>query len=199
MPPNVILASGSATRLQMLQNAGVPCHAVVSRIDEAAIKAAMLAEGALPRDLADALAEFKARKVADKFPDALVIGCDQVLDLDGRIFDKPDSPEAARAQLTDLSGKTHKLLSAVVVYEAGKPVWRHVGTVRLQMRPLSDSYIAAYVTRNWPDISGSVGAYQLEKEGARLFLGVQGDYFTVLGLPLLDLLSYLTLKGILPS
>jgi len=199
MPPTLILASSSVIRAHLLRNAGVIFETLPARVDEEAIKAALLAEGAKPRDVADALAEFKARKVADKRPDAMVIGCDQVLNFRDQVLGKPESPDHAKAQLREMAGGTHHLLSAAVIYDAGQPVWRHVGVVQMHMRPLSDEFIDDYIARNWSSVCHSVGAYKLEEEGARLFTRVQGDYFTVLGLPLLDLLSYLTLKGILPT
>ncbi|WP_108483911.1 Maf family protein [Oceaniglobus ichthyenteri] len=199
MPKPIILASTSDIRQQLLRNAGVIFDAVPARIDEAAIKQSMLAEQATPRDIADALAEFKARKIATKHPGAVVIGCDQVLDLNGTVLSKAPSPDVAKQQLQALSGQKHQLLSAVVVYEDAKPVWRHMNVVQMHMRTLSDDYIDQYLTRNWDSVRNCVGAYKLEEEGARLFSRVQGDYFSVLGLPLLDLLSYLTLKGMLDS
>ncbi|MGH1330089.1 MAG: Maf family protein [Paracoccaceae bacterium] len=191
----LILASTSAIRQIMLRNACVEFEARPARIDEDAIKASLLAEGAKPREIADALAEGKARKIAKKEPGALVLGCDQVLDLKGKLFSKPRSIEEAGAQLAELSGQTHKLLSAAVLYEEGKPVWRHIGEARLSMRILSPAYQADYLSRNWESIRSSVGCYKLEEEGVRLFARVEGSNFTVLGLPLVEFLSYLTLRG----
>lgn len=197
--PALILASTSSIRLQLLQAAGVAVSAMPARIDEEMIRQALQSEGATPRDLADALAEMKARKVADKHPDAFVLGCDQVLEAHGQVFSKPESPEQALEQLGHLRGHSHKLLSAAVIYHQGKPIWRHVSTARLTMRALSDAYMQDYVNRNWHSIRHSVGAYKLEEEGARLFSAVEGDYFTVLGLPLLPILGYLGQRGIIPS
>lgn len=199
MTDRIILASGSETRQALLRNAGVKFETSIARIDEQSIRAALEAENASPRDIADALAEFKAQKVAMKAPDALVIGCDQTLDLDGKVLSKPTSSAAAIEQLHGLRGKTHKLFSAVVIYENAKPIWRHVGRVDLEMRDLSDGYIENYVDRNWQSIRHSVGSYKLEEEGARLFSRIGGDYFVVLGLPLLELLSYLSKRGILET
>ena len=197
MNSKLVLASGSQIRAQLLRNAGLEFGVDVARIDEAAIKDALLAEAAPPRDIADTLAEMKARKIADKHPGAMVIGCDQVLAFGKTILSKPTSPEDAAGQLRALRGHQHMLLSAVVIYEDGKPIWRHVGQVRLRMRDVSDEYLAGYISRNWDDIRHSVGAYQLEGEGVRLFHSIGGDYFHVLGLPLLELLAFLTLRGVI--
>ena len=199
MTDQIILASGSKIRAQLLQNAGVEFTTVVARINEEMMRQSLTAEEASPRDIADTLAEMKAQKVASKHPEALVIGCDQILSFENACLAKPKSPEDAIAQLKAMRGKRHQLLSAAVIYGEGKPLWRHVGVVRLHMRDVSDAYIAAYVARNWESIQHSVGAYKLEEEGVRLFTRIEGDYFNVLGLPLLDLLSYLTLRGTLPS
>ena len=193
----MILASTSPTRLQMLRAAGLNPTAVAPRVDEATIRDALTAEGAHPRDIADTLAEMKARKVAEKHPETLVLGCDQVLALDRETFAKPETPEDARAQLRRLRGKTHKLLSALVVYENAEPVWRYLGEARLTMHDISDAYLDDYVTRNWDSIRHSVGCYKVEEEGVRLFSAIAGDHFTILGLPLLPLLAYLGNRGMI--
>jgi septum formation protein len=193
----IILASGSAIRAQLLRNAGVPFRVVVPRVDEESLKAAMIAESAKPRDIADALAEMKARRVSDKSPGALVLGCDQILDFDGSPMSKPASPEDALAQLKTMRGNRHTLFSAAVIYDDGQPVWRHVGQVRLRMRDASDAYLQDYVERNWDSIRHAVGAYKLEEEGIRLISSIDGDYFNVLGMPLMPLLNFLSLRGVI--
>ena len=199
MSDQIILASGSEIRAQLLRNAGLDFRVSAARIDEDAVRASLQAEQASPRDIADTLAELKAQKIASKHPEALVIGCDQILRLGQDIFAKPQTPDEALAQLKSLRGQKHQLLSAAVIYGDGKPLWRHVGVVRLFMRDASDAYLADYVDRNWDSIRHCVGAYKLEEEGVRLFTRIEGDYFNVLGLPLLELLSYLTLRGTLPA
>ena len=195
----LILASTSAIRLSLLRNAGVEVSPQAARIDEETIRQSLEADAAKPRDVADALAEMKAAKVSARLPDAVVLGCDQVLDFKGKVFAKPGTAAEARLQLLDLRGQTHSLLSAAVLYEQGKPVWRHVGQARLTMRNFSDGYLDDYLARNWPAISQSVGGYMLESEGVRLFDRIDGDYFTILGLPLLPLLSYLATRGHIPA
>ena len=199
MSDPLVLASTSEIRATLLRNANVPFETVPARVDEEAIRDALLAEETTPRDIADALAEAKARKVSMKLPSAMVLGCDQVLEADGKMFSKPSSIDDARDQLKTLRGKTHRLLSAAVVYKDMEPIWRHVGVVRLTMRHFSDEYLDDYLERNWDSIKWSVGAYKLEEEGSRLMARIEGDYFNVLGLPLLELLNYLTIRGDLKS
>lgn len=191
----LILASQSEIRQAMLRNAAVPFEVSPARLDEAAVRDALSAQGARPRDVADALAELKARKISDRHPGAMVLGCDQVLSHGLRQMSKPQSREEARVQLTALRGTRHELLSAAVVCLDGQAIWRHVGVARMEMRAFSDSYLDGYIARNWHSIRHSVGCYKLEEEGVRLFSRIEGDYFTVLGLPLMELLSWLTLRG----
>jgi len=199
MSAPIILASGSAIRETLLRNAGLDVSVRPARIDEDAIKASLIAEGAPARDIADALAEGKARKVSLKTPGALVIGCDQVLAYGQEMLSKPKSMAEARVQLDRLRNDKHQLLSAAVVYQDGEPKWRHIGLARLTMRDFSDAYLDDYLQRNWDSVQHSVGGYKLEEEGVRLFSRIDGDYFTILGIPLLELLSYLTIRGALPK
>ena len=195
MTVRIILASQSAIRRTLLQNAGIACDVQPARVDEEAVKSALLAEGATPRDVADALAEMKARKISERYPDALVIGCDQVLALDERILSKPETPDDARDQLMTMRGKTHRLMSAAVICQGGAPVWRHVGVVQIQMRDVSNDYLDDYIARNWDSICNSVSAYKLEEEGVRLIQRITGDHFHVMGLPLIEVISYLAARG----
>lgn len=193
--PKLVLASASTIRQQLLLNAGLQTEAHPARVDEDSIRLALQSEGATPRDVADTLAEMKARKLAERHRDAVVIGCDQVLVFDGEVWGKPGTRDAARAQLQRLRGQTHRLISAVVLYHEDRPVWRHIAEAQLTMRSFSETFLDDYIARNWDEIRHCVGGYQLEREGARLFSNVVGDHFTILGLPLLPLLNYLAQRG----
>jgi septum formation protein len=196
MQPRVILASRSPARANLLRNAGISFKVAPVAVDEEAVKEGMLAEQAPPRDIADALAELKAHRAASREPGALAIGADQVLECGGRLFSKPGSLEEAREQLAALRGRAHILLSAAVIYENARPVWRHVGQVRMVMRPFSDSFLDEYVHAEGEALLHTVGCYRLEGLGAQLFSQVSGDYFSVLGLPLLELLGFLRTRSI---
>lgn len=191
----LILATSSETRRQMMAKSGLSAEAIPARIDEVAIRASLEAESAKPRDIADALAEMKARKVAEKHPGAIVIGSDQVLAFAGSVHGKPETLDSARARLQTLRGQTHQLISAVVVYEDARPVWRHVAEARLTMGNFSDHWLDGYLARNWDSIRHSAGGYKLEEEGVRLFTDIKGDWFTIMGMPLLPLLAWLTNRG----
>lgn len=194
----LILASTSAARREMLSRAGVICDVMAPMVDEESIKLSLLEQGVGGRDIADALAEAKAVKLSGKNPAALVIGADQTLELDDRsLLDKPESPEQAMAQLSQMAGKTHKLYSAAVLAERGEPVWRLVATSRMIVRPLSADFVADYVGQHWADIRHCVGCYQVEGAGAQLFSQIQGSHFDIMGLPLLPLLGFLRERGIL--
>jgi septum formation protein len=192
----LILASQSASRKAMLAAAGVPFTAETAGVDENMVKQAMIAEGTDGRRLADALAELKAVKVSRRHPEALVLGCDStVAAADGSLIDKAESRAESAAQLRALAGTTHKLTSAAVVAQGGVPIWRHVDTARLTMRPFSEAFVQSYLEAEWPAIGGCVGGYRLEGLGAQLFSRIDGDHFTILGLPLLPLLDWLRVRG----
>ncbi len=191
----LILASSSDIRARLLTDAGLNFSVEPGRIDEQAVQAAHRAEGGTAYDLADLLAELKALKISDRRPTAMVIGADQVLDCDGRLLAKPETPDQARDQLAFLSGRTHRLLSAAVVAEGGRPLWRHVGQVRMTMHRLTPVEIDNYVTEYWDEIRHSVGCYRIEAEGVRLFSRIEGDFFHILGLPLIELLTWLRIRG----
>jgi septum formation protein len=198
MSAGVVLASKSAARRAVLDGAGVAFEVAVAGVDEDAVKASLLAEGATPRDVADALAELKAIRVSAKRPE-LVIGSDQTLEFEGRLYDKAESLEAARERLRALRGRTHKLHSAVVVAKDGAPIWREIVTASLTMREFSDAFLNAYLEQEGQAALGSVGCYRLEGPGAQLFSRIEGDYFAILGLPLLGLLDLLRRHGELPQ
>lgn len=195
--PVTILASQSQIRATLLRRVGLEFETAPARIDEDAIRKGMEAENAPPRDIADQLAEQKALKLSRRRPEAFVIGSDQVLAHQGKILAKPDTRDEAAAQLESLSGSEHRLITAAVVAEDGRAQWRAVTEARLMMKPLTVTFISAYLDRNWPGVATSVGAYKLEEEGPRLFQRITGDYFTILGLPLLELCAYLEMRGVL--
>lgn len=197
MPAPLILASSSAIRRKMLEDAGLEFTAQAARVDEETIRAGLAADGVSPRDQADALAEAKAVKLSARHPEAMAIGCDQILDFEGAVFSKPRARAELKDQLRQLSGSRHRLFSAVVIAEAGKPTWRHIGQADLFMHPLSEPYIESYIARNWDEIRHCVGGYMIESEGLRLFNRIEGSTFNILGLPMTELLSYLILREVI--
>lgn len=194
----LVLASKSATRAAMLKGAGLTFEQITAGVDEESIKASLRAEGASPSRQADLLAETKAVRVSISNA-GVVLGADQMLDLDGEGFDKPTNREEASAQLKRLRGKTHVLQTALVACVDGAPVWRHLSQPRLRMRNFSDRFLEAYLDAIGSDALDSVGAYQIEGRGAQLFDRIEGDYFSILGLPLLPLLQWLRDRGTIPS
>ena len=192
----LILASQSASRRAMLTAAGVAFTATAAGVDEAAAKTSLA--GLSGRDLADALAELKALKVSSRLPDALVLGSDSVVELaDGTLLDKPATRDEAAGHLARMSGGRHRLWSAAVIAEGGVAVWRHVDGATLDVRPLSSVFVDRYLDLEWPAIAGCVGCFRIEGPGVQLFAGIAGNHFTVLGLPLLPLLDYLRIRGVL--
>ena len=194
----VILASTSASRSALLRNAGVAFETMAPGVDEDAAKAALVGEGAGPREVADTLAELKALRVSSRRP-GLVIGADQTLDLQGDLIDKAASVAEARERLCALRGRSHQLHSAVVVARDGQPIWREVKSATLRMRAFSDAYLDDYLARQGPAVLSSVGCYQVEGEGVQLFDKIDGDYFTILGLPMMGLLDILRRHGALTA
>jgi septum formation protein len=196
----LVLASQSASRRAMLAAAGVPHEAASPQVDEDAVKAALIAAEVAPRDLADALAELKAVKLSKLDLTALVLGGDSVVALDdGSLLDKPVSRDQAAEHLHRMSGRHHDLISAAVIAEQGRPVWRHVERARMHVRPLSEAFIQSYLDAEWPAVSGCVGCYRLEGLGVQLFAKIAGDHFTILGMPLLQVTEYLRVRGVLTS
>lgn len=195
---SLILASQSASRRAMLDAAGVNYVAEPARVDEDGVKAAMA--GQPVRDIADALAQLKALKVSQAHPGALVLGSDSIVALaDGTLLDKPVSREDAADHLRAMSGGEQAIWSAAVIAENGAPVWRHVERARLFVRPLSEDFIQAYLDAEWPAIAGCVGCFRIEGPGVQLFSRIEGDHFTVLGMPLMPVLGYLRTRGELAS
>ena len=192
----LVLASASASRAAVLRQAGLAIRQVPAGVDEEEVKHSLRAEGADAAHVATALADLKAQQVSRRHPDAFVIGADQMLDCNGVWFDKPPDLDHARAHLASLRGRSHELITAAVVVRAGARLWQHVDRATLTMRPFSDAFIDGYLEAAGAEVCGTVGAYRLEGLGSQLFSRVEGDFFTILGLPLLPLLGFLRGHGI---
>jgi septum formation protein len=197
--PTIVLASKSRSRAAILTGAGVPHRTEDSGVDEGELKTRLLAAGATPRDVAERLGEAKALAVSAQRPDAIVVGADQTLDLGGQLFDKAADLTEARERLVAMRGRGHALHGGLVAAERGRVVWRTTETSRLWMRDFSDSWLDGYLARGGEALLGSVGCYLLEGEGAQLFERIEGDYFAILGLPLLPLLAFLRERGALET
>jgi septum formation protein len=191
MPDAIVLASGSPFRRKMLEDAGLEIEVEKPQIDERAVEAAVANSGVGPEDLALILAEAKALEVSQNRPGALVIGTDQTLSLGDEVLHKPHDMEEARRRLLALSGKTHQLNSAVVLMRDGEVLWRHVGVARLTMRELDPGFVGRHLAHVGQKALSSVGAYQIEGAGIQLFETIEGDHFTIVGMPLLPLLAKL--------
>lgn len=194
---SLVLASKSAVRGRLLAATGLPFESVDSGVDEGQLKSTLTDRA--PAAVAEALAEAKAASVSDRWPDALVIGADQTLDVDGRLFDKAETIAAARARLTQLRGRAHTLHAALAAAQGGRIVWREAASATLVMRNFTDAYLDAYLGRNPGAALSSVGCYELEGEGIQLFERIEGDYFAILGLPMLGLLAFLRDQGVAPQ
>ena len=196
----IVLASQSTARRAMLTAAGVVHDALPAHIDEDGVTAGLQAEGASPERIADALAELKAVKISRSLPGVLVLGADSVVvNADGVLIAKPETRPRAEAQLRQLAGTTHRLISAAVIAENGTPVWRAGGAARLTMRPLSHGFISDYLDAEGDAVLGCVGCYRIEGLGAQLFSRVEGDQFVIRGLPLFAVLDYLRVRAVLDT
>jgi septum formation protein len=194
----LILASASTARADMLRAAGVEIEIVPARVDEGELKLSLRQQRADPETAAIALAELKALQVSRGKPGRLVLGADQMLDCDGAWFDKPANRAAAKGQLLALRDKTHRLTSAAVLARDGQRIWHHAAAAKLTMRAFTDTFLALYLDRAGDAVLSSVGAYQLEGLGAQMFKRIDGDFFTILGLPLLPVLDILREQNQLP-
>ena len=195
--PSLVLASASPSRRTLLENAGLHFTVSPAAVDEAAVKQSLKAESASVAQAAETLAELKAQRVSSSHGESLVIGADQMLECEGRWFDKPDNRAEAQRHLESLRGRSHTLWSAVCIVRAGSRIWHHNAPARMTMRPLTDDFVQDYLDKVGEQALTSVGAYQLEGLGAQLFSRIEGDFFTILGLPLLPLLEVLRANGVL--
>ena len=197
MTIGIILASKSQIRSELLLKADLKFTAIDANIDEKEAKSSYINKGYSARDLADILAAMKAKKLSCKYLDKLVIGCDQIMECNGQILSKANNPTDLADQLKFLRSKSHTLYSACVVYFANKAEWRFIGSATITMRNLSDEYISKYVDDNWDEVKYCVGGYKIENSGISFLSKINGDYFSILGLPIIQLLDYLVNRGVL--
>ena len=197
MTNGIILASKSQIRSALLLKAGIEFTAVEAAIDEKEVKSSYVKEGYSARDIADVLADMKAKKLSYKYPENLIIGCDQIMEQNGRILSKAVNPIDLVDQLKFLRNNSHTFYSACVVYFENKPEWRFIGSATVTMRNLSNEYISKYVDDNWNEVKYCVGGYQIENCGISLFSKINGDYFSILGLPIIQLIDHLLNRGVL--
>ena len=197
MTTDIILASKSKVRALLLKNAGLSFVSVDAAIDEEQLKLSYIDAGYTPRDVADVLADMKAKKLSNRYQNQLVIGCDQILSFREQIISKAKNTNDLVHQLKVLEGNEHIVYSASVVYINNRPEWRFIGSANMTMRNLSDDFILKYVEDNWNTIQHSVGGYEIESSGASLFSKIDGDYFSVLGIPILQLIDYLINRGVI--
>ena len=196
----LLLASRSESRQRLLRDAGVLFETVLAGVDEDSAKIALIGEGLGARDLADALAELKAVRPSSRHPGALVLGCDQTLALDdGTLVSKCETKAEARDLLATMSGRRHHLHSAAVMADGGTPIWRHIESVAMDVRPLSPAFVDAYLDADWEQCRWCVGCYRVEGPGVQLFARITGSLFAVQGLPLLPLLDFLRTRGVMPA
>ncbi|MDE2351737.1 MAG: Maf family protein [Alphaproteobacteria bacterium] len=196
---SLILASASTTRAGLLRAAGVPFEIRPAHVDEDAIKDSMLADGADARAVADALAEAKALRISLSCPGELVLGADQVLDFESELVSKSPDLEAAAILLRRLRGKAHKIVTAAVLARDGVPIWRHLTVATMTMRDFSDAFLAGYLADEGDGVLSSVGCFQIERRGLQLFSRIDGDYYSILGLPMIPLLTALRTQGIIAT
>lgn len=197
MTPSVVLASSSKTRQKILLSAGVKFDVVSPRLDEEEIKQSMIAERAGAAEIAEVLAEQKARSISRQRPDDLVIGADQILEMQGQIFSKPPNYKIAQENLVRLRGRDHRLFSCVCIVHGGDRIWHALDSATLTMREFSDEFLHQYLDLIGEKALSGPGSYRIEDEGSQLFSAITGDFFTILGLPLLPLLEFLRVRGVL--
>jgi septum formation protein len=198
-PPELILASASTGRAALLRAAGVQFDVIPASLDEEAIKQGAAAEGLPVEQTALLLAELKARRVSQRFASAIVIGADQILECEGRLFDKPADLSVARSHLRALRGRRHRLVTAVVCLRGGATIWTHLATPMLTMRAFSDAWLESYLASAGNDLLGSVGAYRVEGAGLQCFSAIDGEHSAIIGLPMLPLLQFLRQHGVMAS